>query len=82
MLIVGGPYVLRPSVRETMERDELRQVRVKVENIEEGFIRKARQTVVVAFWGKMTAHAHSVCVAEELIKAGQAIVTCVLTLTN
>ena len=40
------------------------------ECIEEGFIQKARQTVVVAFLGKMAAH--FVCVADKLLKAGRA----------
>ena len=39
------------------------------EGIEEGFIQKARQTVV-AFLGKMAAH--FVCVADKLLKAGRA----------
>ena len=38
--------------------------------IEEGFIQKARQTVVIAFWGKMAAHFD--CVADKFIKAGRA----------
>ena len=38
--------------------------------IEKGFIQKARQKVVVAFFGKMTAHYD--CVADGLIQAGRA----------
>ena len=47
-------------------------------SIEEGFTQKSRQTVLVAFWGKMAAHLD--CVADELIHAGRAsnTVTCVL----
>ena len=45
----------------------------KDKTIEEGFIQKVRQTVVVAFWGNMAVHLD--CVAEKLIKAGRASIT-------
>ena len=40
-----------------------------VHTIEEGWRQKPRQTIVVAFLGKMATHFD--CVADELIKAGQ-----------
>ena len=43
--------------------------------IEEGFIQKVRQTVVIAFLGNMAVLVHLDCVAEKLIKAGRASIT-------
>ena len=37
--------------------------------IEEEFIKKPMQTIVVDFWGKMAAHMQ--CVADKLIEGGQ-----------
>ena len=40
--------------------------------IEDGFIKKLRQTVVLAFWGKMATHMLLIrCAADELLKGGQ-----------
>ena len=48
---------------------------IKDKTIEEGFIQKVRQTVVIAFLGNMAVLVHLDCVAEKLIKAGRASIT-------
>ena len=54
----GSPYdrIIKSQVKESCDTGPLSLVFESVCPIEEGFIQKPRQTVVLAFWGKMATH--------------------------